>query len=640
MDDLCKDSQSKGAPQFSKKSKNWKAFFRPFVERLEDKITPSELFAFIDNDPFLPISSDDICTLETLGVNTFQLIEDIEDVIDNGNPPDLGNGDDGISPQVTAALLDDTSPDGMPPFDSDGITFDPTIAGTVLNLEELQTLSAGFNDAQPNDFFDITSDVLPDGTFALDDVRLAQILGDDLDDDDYTLMFQAVGFNGNVSEFELDFTLDTAVDPEPIVDLAAPFDSGVKEPEVTVSSQNREFVTILDEVTISGTTEPGALVTLFGGLNEVSETIADVTGFFSFTGIQLDPLDPINGITETINNFELDVLDVAGNAFFNDDSTLFSFDIRLIENSDPEFQGMIDNISLDEDSDAIAIDLVDFFSDEDIGHSLATFRTNAGDFTIETFDRDAPKSVANFFNYLEDGDYDDTFFHRSAPGFVVQGGRFRLIENGDDPSTLEDNVNDRDPTVDNEFGISNTRGTVSFAKSGPPPGQPPNETSINSATIEFFVNLGDNSQNLDNQNGGFTVWGEVASNLELFDNIDDGPRFDVDSPPPFPDLDDVPIEGFGFNSNPPNADPFPATWPDDVINENLFVIEETEMGNPEKLTYEITSASDMDFLNQVLTLNNRLIIDPVVSGSSTIQISATDSQGVTVVSNVFTITVN
>lgn len=123
------------------------------------------------------------------------------------------------------------------------------------------------------------------------------------------------------------------------------------------------------------------------------------------------------------------------------------------------------------------------------------FDTNVGEFCIELFEDTAPLTVANFLDYVESGDYDNTVIHRSAPRFVIQGGGYVYEAEGDDLVAIPKNA----PVV-NEFERSNVRGTLAMAKLGNDP---------NSATNEWFVNLADNSANLDNQNGGFTVFGQV-----------------------------------------------------------------------------------------------------------------------------------
>jgi len=129
-----------------------------------------------------------------------------------------------------------------------------------------------------------------------------------------------------------------------------------------------------------------------------------------------------------------------------------------------------------------------------------------------------PDSVDNFLTYLEDGDYVGSVIHRSLPGFIIQGGGFRV-----EPDQLVHRV-PRDSPILNEPNQSNLRGTVSYAKVGPPEGEEPTEETINSATSEWFVNVGDNP-GLDSQNGGFTVFGVVrGEGMQVVDAINALPR--------------------------------------------------------------------------------------------------------------------
>jgi cyclophilin family peptidyl-prolyl cis-trans isomerase len=134
-------------------------------------------------------------------------------------------------------------------------------------------------------------------------------------------------------------------------------------------------------------------------------------------------------------------------------------------------------------------------------------RTVLGVFCLDLLDRvgEAPLTVQNFRNYMDRGDFDGSFFHRLVPGFVLQGGGFSY-----DPGSRYQAIA-QDPPVANEPGISNVRGTVAMAKLANQP---------DSATNQWFVNLTDNSANLDGQNGGFTVFARVVpEDLAVVDAI-------------------------------------------------------------------------------------------------------------------------
>jgi peptidyl-prolyl cis-trans isomerase A (cyclophilin A) len=139
--------------------------------------------------------------------------------------------------------------------------------------------------------------------------------------------------------------------------------------------------------------------------------------------------------------------------------------------------------------------------------TIVQFDTNMGSFQVQLYDEATPATVANFLDYLNRGAYDSTVIHRSVPGFIVQGGGFSF-------PTFEE-VTAKPPVI-NEPGISNTRGTIAMAKLPPnvPGGGP------DSATNQWFFNLDDNASNLDFQNGGFTVFGEIIeSGMDIVDAI-------------------------------------------------------------------------------------------------------------------------
>jgi len=146
------------------------------------------------------------------------------------------------------------------------------------------------------------------------------------------------------------------------------------------------------------------------------------------------------------------------------------------------------------------------------------FHTNLGDISVQLYPDVAPQTVANFLHYVSTGAYNNSFIHRSVPGFIFQGGGYQ-VQSGPTITVIPVYA----PVV-NEFHLSNTRGTIAMAKLGGDP---------NSATSQWFFNESDsNAANLDNQNGGFTVFGKVtdAASLAVMDRIAAVP---VPNPSPF-----------------------------------------------------------------------------------------------------------
>lgn len=130
--------------------------------------------------------------------------------------------------------------------------------------------------------------------------------------------------------------------------------------------------------------------------------------------------------------------------------------------------------------------------------------TPLGEIELEMLEDDAPITVANFLKYVNEGNYDDSFMHRLEPDFIMQGGGYVFEDGAKEVKT--------NGFIQNEFKVSNTRGTVAMAKF---PGDP------NSATSQWFINLADNSTNLDNQNGGYAVFAKVVRGMDVVDAIND-----------------------------------------------------------------------------------------------------------------------
>ncbi|BBO34408.1 ELWxxDGT repeat protein [Lacipirellula parvula] len=135
---------------------------------------------------------------------------------------------------------------------------------------------------------------------------------------------------------------------------------------------------------------------------------------------------------------------------------------------------------------------------------VVSLNTTYGTILIELYDGDAPITVANFLNYINDGDYLNSLFHRADSDFVIQGGGFTTSSTTYSGSgTSQFTEVPTDPQIQNEFKLSNVRGTIAMAKLG---GQ------VNSATSQFFINLSDSNKFLDlPENNSFTVFGKILS---------------------------------------------------------------------------------------------------------------------------------
>lgn len=185
----------------------------------------------------------------------------------------------------------------------------------------------------------------------------------------------------------------------------------------------------------------------------------------------------------------------------------------MAANIGPERFAEISDLVLHQGSTAITIDLAAYLRDPDVPGSAARIAVRIGtqikNIDLALYDEETPITVANFKQYIAAGRYANNFIHRSEPWFIIQGGGFRWGTDGGEDYL--DSVPTY-PTILNEPGISNTRGTVAMAKIGPPEDEEPTPETINSATSQWFINTGENSSNLDNQNGGFTVFARVVGN--------------------------------------------------------------------------------------------------------------------------------
>jgi len=136
-------------------------------------------------------------------------------------------------------------------------------------------------------------------------------------------------------------------------------------------------------------------------------------------------------------------------------------------------------------------------------------RTNVGTIRLELYPAKAPKTVENFLQYVKDGHYNGTIFHRVIDGFMIQGGGF------------EDSYKQKPARtpIQNEAqsgvkgGLKNEPGTIAMARTSDP----------NSATAQFFINLGDNAflnwGDPRSDGNGYAVFGKVVSGMDVVTKI-------------------------------------------------------------------------------------------------------------------------
>ena len=133
---------------------------------------------------------------------------------------------------------------------------------------------------------------------------------------------------------------------------------------------------------------------------------------------------------------------------------------------------------------------------------MITIKTNHGDISVELMEEKAPISCENFRQYVSDGHFNDTIFHRVIPNFMIQGGGMDAKMNSK-PT--------RDP-IKNEAdnGEANLRGTLAMARTG----------VVDSATSQFFINLRDNDfLNHGDRDFGYAVFAKVTDGMDVVDAI-------------------------------------------------------------------------------------------------------------------------
>ena len=142
------------------------------------------------------------------------------------------------------------------------------------------------------------------------------------------------------------------------------------------------------------------------------------------------------------------------------------------------------------------------------------FKTNLGNFVVELDGDKAPKTTANFLNYVKSGFYNGTIFHRVIDGFMIQGGGFT--------ADMTQKPTDAPVVSEAQNGLKNNTYTIAMARTSDP----------DSATAQFFINVKDN-QALDYPNAmgnGYTVFGKVISGTQTIDDIRKVPTMVANTP--------------------------------------------------------------------------------------------------------------
>lgn len=136
---------------------------------------------------------------------------------------------------------------------------------------------------------------------------------------------------------------------------------------------------------------------------------------------------------------------------------------------------------------------------------MILLETTLGNITLELFENDAPETTANFKQYVEDGFYDGTIFHRVIDGFMIQGGGFEPgMEQKETRAPIQNEASN---------GLANNRGTIAMARTMDP----------HSATSQFFINVSNNDflnfRSETSDGFGYCVFGRVFDGLETVDAI-------------------------------------------------------------------------------------------------------------------------
>ncbi len=200
-------------------------------------------------------------------------------------------------PVISATLARDTAP--FEQINTDLITFDPTIIGTVNDTSPILEFRAGFDNTPINSYTNVIAQRNSDGNFTFTRAQLETINGGTLGDGVHTLHLQAKDLYGNLSNiFDLTFNLDTTTPAPSNLDLSTIDDSGFS---------NSDNITKKNTPTITGNSEAGAIVQLLNNGQVVDQATANDTGVWQIV---------TNELTDGTYNLTAKATDIAGNVSY------------------------------------------------------------------------------------------------------------------------------------------------------------------------------------------------------------------------------------------------------------------------------------------------------------------------------------
>jgi peptidyl-prolyl cis-trans isomerase A (cyclophilin A) len=163
-------------------------------------------------------------------------------------------------------------------------------------------------------------------------------------------------------------------------------------------------------------------------------------------------------------------------------------------------------------------------------HPQVELDTSMGKIRLELYPEAAPRTVANFLEYVKSGHYDGTQFHRVINGFMIQGGGF-TADFAQKPTRAPIPIESQHSK---QAGLSNVPGTIAMARTRDP----------NSATAQFFINVANNDRldfrSADVAGYGYTVFGKVVDGMDVVNKIAKSPKGATGAVPPGINPGDVP----------------------------------------------------------------------------------------------------